>query len=185
MKRSSSFLPAVLLLTFCVTPLLWSQNIVEMIDNVDIRSINRMQVEPDGGDYVLNVSVTFENKNNVEIRMQDCAFTVALTDGKTGTPVAPLGSADPLDILLPSGAAGAPATQDVDFKVRLGPMNSAQTVQKSIRAFNLIGNPKVAPLMITAGRAKVGVKAARGWISDVHNEIEFQFRPKIQRDILF
>jgi hypothetical protein len=160
----------------------------ETLGNIDMVSINKMQVTETENAYVLEVEITFQNKNPDAVKLRNGVFqTLIETKEKGQDAKIDIGNTTMDEVEVP-GAANkkTPGTVTKQTRVMLGPKNDA-TVAKLLRLWNVMGNPAAPMVMVLKGTAEVGVKLPKGWVFEQGNtyEMELRFLPTVQRKVLF
>jgi len=160
----------------------------ETLGKIDMVSINKMQVVETENAYVLEVEITFQNKNPDAVKLRNGVFQTLIETNEKGKDVKiDVGNTtvDEVDI---AGATNkkTPGTATKQTRVMLGPKDNA-TMAKLLRLWNVMGNPAAPMVMVLKGTAEIGVKLPKGWVFEQGKtyEVELRFLPTVQRKVLF
>lgn len=167
-------LPLVILATSSIPA---SGQMMEILDQVDIEAIETMQYYKKDNAFRAKVTVVFSNGAERDVKLDDGEFLVGISSKQT--PSVHLGRGTVTGLEIP---AGKQKSYQMDLFVGY---EDADTVQRMVQIFNIIGDPKQKPIMELKGECKLGARMERGWASSNSVSIEFIFTPKIQDEVLF
>ncbi len=164
-----------------LTPAAMAQNLQEIVNNVDIPYVNKLQVirEPTG--YFMRVTVTLQNKNEFKLKFRDAKFKVRFEGAGAGVRA---GTTE-VDSQEVRGRVGdMPGKDEMVLNVYAGPNNS-ETLGRLLAIVNIIGNPDVKPRMYVEGTSELGLELTRGWVFEEGKrfDVQLRFEPQFQRDV--
>ena len=153
-----------------------------VFDALDVQAIKSIRLGAVDSDYTAEILVLFVNEGENPIKLKDLDFNVRFKDGET---VISLGKAPLAEIVIPGrGEDGHPGIVEAKLNMTIGPKNE-ETFGLMIRLFNIVGNPENTLAMMLDGTGEVGTKTKRGWVYQTGLRAELEFRPTIQREVLF
>jgi hypothetical protein len=148
------------------------------LQKLDIKAVKSLQVFQDREGFKTRVVLVISNDNASQVRLRNTKFRVQLRNElDMGDPIH-LGVARKAEIVLDQ------ARNLVTLDVEVGPKND-DSIGRLIQMFNLIGNPENRIGMLLDGEGEAGVKGDRGWIDQTGLKANLQFKPQVQREVLF
>lgn len=148
------------------------------LQKLDIKAVKSMQVYQDREGFKTRVVVIISNDNATQVRLRNTRFRVQLRNELDMSEPLHLGVARKQEILLDQ------ARNLVTLDVEVGPKND-ESMGRIMQLFNLIGNPDNKIGMLLDGDGEAGVKGDRGWIDQTGLKANLQFKPQVQRQVLF
>lgn len=156
---------------------------IELVDKLNIKAIKSINLIKTNEELRASVVVQFSTSAPVALKFKKANFAI-LFKSDDGTQIY-LGTTQSEELIFPASEAGSEKLIEEKLDVFVG-KNEADTINRLIQLFNLIGNPDSEFEMILSGSTKIGTRAKRGWIYQGRVEIEdFIFYPTIQREVLF
>jgi hypothetical protein len=147
-----------------------------------------MQVTEVDDTYLVEVELTFQNKNPDAVKLRNATFESVVESKEKGRETCiDIGSGLVDELEIP-GASNkrTPGSKVKSVTIKVGPKNS-ETTAKVIRLWNVLGNPAASMTMVLKGKAEIGVHLPKGWIFEQGKsyEVELRFVPTVQRKVLF
>jgi len=160
----------------------------ETMGKIDMVSLNKVQVIETETAYLLEVAITFQNKNPDAVKLRNGSFRGTIeTKAKKDDVTIDIGDATMDELEIP-GAANRKSTGSAvkEVTIMLGPKDS-ETTAKMVRLWNVLGDPSAPMTLVLKGTAEVGVKLPKGWVFEQGKsyELELRFVPTVQRRVLF
>ena len=156
---------------------------LEMVDKLDIKAIKSIKLIPNKEEFRASVVVQFSSLAESALKFKQTDFAITFKDRK-GTTIY-LGTTQSEELVFPASENGKIQLVDEQLNVFVG-KNEAETINRLIQLFNLLGDPDAEFEMILSGTTEVGTRTKRGWIYQGKVELEdFIFNPTIQREVLF
>ncbi len=152
--------------------------------DVNIKEILAVKIKDNGTNYLMDVTVTFNNTGQVDLRFKDSRFAVKLKSKEVKTFYLGQGPVELLDI--PKGSGEGAASTKTTVTLDIGPMNSPETMKKLLTVFNIFGQPKEYEelQMNFAGTGHIGGRVDQGWVYQTGMVAELVFQPSITREVL-
>lgn len=170
-----------------ITPALGAAD-TETMGKIDMVSLNKVQVIETENAYLLEVDITFQNKNQDAVKLRNGAFRGAIESKQQKQEVKiDIGDATIDELEIPGASNRKSAGTAVKgLTIMLGPKDQESTA-KMVRLWNVLGDPSAPMTLILKGTAEVGVKLPKGWIFEQGKsyELELRFVPTVQRRVLF
>ena len=149
------------------------------VTKLDMRSVQSIRLIDKGKEYFSETVVVFVNGGTNDMRIRNMTVKVSL---KGEGPEVALGETTVDEETLPPGAEG----KKVRLMLYVGPKDE-DTFSRLTKIFNLMGNPATDPelRMFIRGEGEAGQKGGRGWFYQKGIGLDLEFKPEVQRVVLF
>ncbi|MGB3975371.1 MAG: hypothetical protein WBM02_00930 [bacterium] len=158
---------------------------IEQLSKLDIKAIQKMQFIETGTSVMMKNVFVFVNKGLTDVKLRNAEFEVSL---KTDDKEFYIGKGKFDELVFQAAEQKEDSIVPYEFKpeleIKIGPKND-ETTQKLMTLFNIIGNPDVSFTLLLKGTSEVGLKGEKGWLYQTGFAVEFEFKPKYQRTVLF
>lgn len=149
-------------------------------DDLDISAIKSIRIEMKEGLFTSKVVALFSNKGATELKLRNAKLTICF---KSADSRIVFGDTYLDDFVIPRNAEkGGPS--DKLFDVKIGE-SSPLTIARLVGIFNLLGDPAAEFTLTLTGEGELGRKIERGWVYQKGISIDLDFKPSIQREVLF
>lgn len=160
----------------------------DTMGKIDMISVNKMQVVETENAYLLEVDITFQNKNADAVKLRSGSFrgTIETKQQKQDVKI-DIGDTTIDELEIPGASNRKSAGTAVKgVSIMLGPKDHESTA-KMVRLWNVLGDPSAPMILVLKGTAEVGVKLPKGWVFEQGKsyELELRFVPAVQRRVLF